>query len=238
MIRSLGNLAKSNLLSGLAAILLAYQGILPEKDRSGWIIGLALVVGVLDAVAGYVLIRREQTQLRVEGLARDHLGDVTMALATLATDRPQDWAAELLVCRPRHWFRDRRTDVVLRRVAFHRLGSGLVLPAALQERERSPATHCLRGGLDVLWSTVPLPNGSPNYADDCEQSANAELAAVVGACRCTLVMDRNEGTVLGVLAIYFVADTPELIVGTMEQVTFAEIQRRAARTLGRAMTDG
>lgn len=234
--RTLSDLAKGNVISALAAIVLAYQGILAEKDRNGWVIGIALAVGVTDAIVGYVLVRRARQQARQEGLLRDHLGDLTMHLAELATDRPQDWAADLLLVRPRRWWWN-RTDVVLRRATFHRLGSGTVLAAAVGEHEESPATACLQSGSDVMWSMVELPNGTTNFADTCDVELRGQLASSAGACRCTLVTDRNEARTLGVLAIYYVADTPELIVGTMEQQKFADTQRRVAKAVGRALTE-
>ncbi len=231
--RTLSDLAKSSAVSGAVAILLAYQGLLPESKRTGWLIWTALVVGVLDAVVGYVLVRRAREQARREGLVRDQLGDLTMHLAELATDRPQDWAAELLLARRKIT----QTIGRLRRATFHRLGSGTPIPAALGEDAHAPAAECLRTGMDVLWSTATFPNGASNFGDSCDPAYAERLRGSAGACRCTVVTDRNEARILGVLVVYYVAPTPDLIVGTMEQQRFADIQRRAAKALGRALLD-
>lgn len=232
----LSDLATSTLVTGAVAIVLGFESLRPEAKRHDGLILVVAIVGVLDAITSYVLVRRTRGQARQDGLLRDGLGDLTTSLGVLSRDRPQDWAAEILLAKGRETWRRGPFRRRLRRAAFHRLGSGLVLPASATERAGAPAAECLRTKDDVLWSPLTLPSGSANFVVACSAATTAELSVAAAACRCTLLMDRDERSVVGVLVVYLVGESPDLVVGTMETGRFGEVQRQAARTLGRLIT--
>lgn len=87
----------------------------------------------------------------------------------------------------------------------------------------------------MMWSMVDLPNGTANFAQTCDAGLGGQLATSAGACRCTLVGDRNEARILGVLAIYYVADRPEFVVGTRRSNRSSPICSAARRRRSAAL---
>ena len=235
--RTIADVATSSLITGLVTVALAYESLLPEKQRDGRIIAIAFAAGAVDAAAGFVMVRRARERARMDGLIRENLGQLTLNLAALATDRPQDWAAELLLLRGRARFHSGPLRRRLERVVFHRLGAGPILPEATTTRSEGPAFECVRASSDVIWSVLSLAGGSENFNSRCHRDIESALSGATSACRCALVADRDERSVLGVLVVYLLAEMPEKLVGTMETTRFAELQRQCARAVGRLILE-
>jgi hypothetical protein len=232
-LRFLWGLIWSPVVAGLAALYLAVQGLLDERDRSGR--GIVVAAGFL-AISSVVSYLREQSLARRMASANlrltQRLTSLIGSLGEISGDGYQCWKVDLYTGHWRVKF-SRQFPWILGKRLIKRASVSLVstigMPDSKDLVERGPVGRCFLEQQQVLWLD---PETGATHPRDChghlDIGLNERLAIACGALRAVPVASHLEQDCVGVLSVQVEPQYAARLAGTIILDACASRLRAAA----------